>query len=138
MPARHATFFERLRGLATLDDLRDAVDDLPLSARVAMLTGLRRERIIAGAYTDRAGGVCPVMAAYRQGSHVPFKDFARMWDGYTRARRKSPHTASMTHKRTLMSVLRLSIERDLRAFDDSIPDAEAVRDSATALVAVGD
>ena len=55
-----------------------------------MLTGVRGNEIIVGAYTDRAGGVCPMLAAHRCGGRTNFISFARAWDrfaGSKRARR---------------------------------------------------
>src|SRR5918996_1928694 len=48
-------------------ELRLAVDCLPLQTRKAMLQGIDANRIIVGAYTDRQGGVCPMLAAHRNG-----------------------------------------------------------------------
>ena len=47
------------------EDLRLAVDCLPRRTRVAMLEGIRSNDIIVGAYVDRKGGVCPMLAAHR-------------------------------------------------------------------------
>ena len=75
-------------------DLRDAIDCLPLRTREAMLDGIAAGRIIVGAYTDRQGGVCPMLAAHRNGGRTSLASFARAWDRYTgrasgRARRPS-------------------------------------------------
>src|ERR671936_299224 len=48
-------------------ELRIAIDCLPLQTRKAMLEGIEANRIIVGAYTDRQGGVCPMLAAHRDG-----------------------------------------------------------------------
>src|SRR5512145_1929151 len=74
--------------------LRRVVDCLPYETRLAMLEGLGRyDRIIVGAYTDRGGGVCPMLAAHRCGGRTDFRGFARAWDRFTgagkRARRAS-------------------------------------------------
>jgi hypothetical protein len=50
-----------------------------------MLTGVREGGIIAGAYTDRDGGVCPMLAAHRRGGRTTMASFARAWDRYTGA-----------------------------------------------------
>jgi hypothetical protein len=55
-----------------------------------MLDGVRNNEIIVGAYSDRAGGVCPMLAAHRCGGRTNFISFARAWDrfaGSKRARR---------------------------------------------------
>jgi hypothetical protein len=67
--------------------LRYAIDRLPVKTRIAMLEGIRSNEIIAGAYVDRRGGVCPMLAAHRQGSRTTVLPFARAWDGFTGARR---------------------------------------------------
>src|SRR5919108_766928 len=76
-----------------IQDLRRTIDCLPLRTRVAMLEGVRSNEIIVGAYTDRAGGVCPMLAAHRCGGRTSFVSFARAWDrfaGGRRARRATP------------------------------------------------
>jgi hypothetical protein len=68
-----------------VERLRLAIDCLPVGTREAMLTGLRaNERIIAGAYVDREGGVCPMLAAHRAGGRTDLLAFARSWDRFTR------------------------------------------------------
>ncbi len=67
--------------------LREAIDCLPLSTRVAMLEGVRANDIIVGAYTDRSGGVCPMLAAHRCGGRTDFLTFARTWDRFAKAKR---------------------------------------------------
>jgi hypothetical protein len=70
-------------------DLRRTIDCLPVRTREAMLEGVRGEdRIIVGAYTDRSGGICPMLAAHRRGGSTSFLSFARSWDRFTRAGRK--------------------------------------------------
>jgi hypothetical protein len=74
---------------APIEDLRRAIDCLPVQTRQAMLDGLRDgERIIAGAYVDGRGGVCPMLAAHRRGARTNFLSFARAWDRFARARRR--------------------------------------------------
>jgi len=51
-----------------------------------MLEGVESNRIIVGAYTDRKGGVCPMLAAYRNGGCTSFASFAHAWDCYTGVR----------------------------------------------------
>jgi hypothetical protein len=53
-----------------IEDLRLAIDCLPVRTRRAMLEGIRRNEIIVGAYADRAGGVCPMLAAHRCGERT--------------------------------------------------------------------
>jgi len=77
----------------SLDQLRLAIDCLPVVTREAMLEGVRAsERIIAGAYVDERGGVCPMLAAHRRGGRTDFLSFAKSWDRFTRATRMRPAT----------------------------------------------
>ena len=70
-----------------ITQLRAAIDALPVRSREAMLDGIRSQPIIAGAYTDDRGGICPMLAAHRHGGRVTLLAFARSWDRFTRARR---------------------------------------------------
>jgi hypothetical protein len=70
-----------------IEDLRRAIDCLPLRTRQAMLDGVRSNEIIVGAYADRAGGVCPMLAAHRHGGRTSFVSFARAWDRFAGAKR---------------------------------------------------
>jgi hypothetical protein len=77
----------------SIEQLRLAIDCLPLATREAMLEGVRAsERIIAGAYVDERGGVCPMLAAHRRGGRTDFLSFAKSWDRFTRAARMRPAT----------------------------------------------
>jgi hypothetical protein len=61
---------------------------MPVATREAMLEGVRSNaRIIAGAYVDEDGGVCPMLAAHRCGGRTDFLSFAKSWDRFTRAAR---------------------------------------------------
>lgn len=64
-------------------DLRRAIDGLPGRTREAMLDGIGQESVITGGYTDRYGGVCPMLAAHRQGARANFVLFAGAWDQFT-------------------------------------------------------
>jgi hypothetical protein len=89
-------------------DLRTAIDCLPLSTRKAMLAGVESNRIIVGAYTDRKGGVCPMLAAHRNGGRTSLASFARAWDRYTGARGR-PRPATERELHTLTAMLEVSI-----------------------------
>lgn len=89
-------------------NLRIAVDCLPVETRRAMLDGIAANRIIVGAYTDRQGGVCPMLAAHRKGGRTSLVSFARAWDRYTGARGK-PRPASEREVNTLRSMLDASV-----------------------------
>ena len=75
-----------------------------------MLDGIERNEIIVGAYTDRHGGVCPMLAAHRHGGRTNLASFARAWDRYTYARR--PRPATERELRTLRAMLEASLWHD--------------------------
>jgi len=75
------------RSSTAIERLRLAIDCLPVATREAMLEGVRAsERIIAGAYVDTEGGVCPMLAAHRRGTRTDFLSFARSWDRFVRTK----------------------------------------------------
>lgn len=91
--------------------LRMAVEAMPRPAREAMLRGIDDNTIIVGAYTDSAsGGICPMLAAHRNGGRTDLASFARSWDRYTDARR--PRLATEREVRTLRSLLVSSLAAD--------------------------
>jgi len=109
------------RARPPIDDLRLAIDGLPVRTRRAMLDGIRSSEIIVGAYSDRAGGVCPMLAAHRCGGRTSFVSFAHAWDRFAKARRA--RRATPRELRALEGELRASLLADeLRALDR--PDAE--------------
>jgi hypothetical protein len=73
-----------------------------------MLAGIEANRIIVGAYVDRDGGVCPMLAAHRNGGRTSLASFARAWDRYTKANGR-PRTASARELNTLRAMLEVSI-----------------------------
>jgi hypothetical protein len=81
------------RARSPIEDLRLAIDCLPVRTRRAMLEGIRSSDIIVGGYADRAGGVCPMLAAHRCGGRTSLVSFARAWDRFACARRARPATA---------------------------------------------
>src|SRR3954470_16147065 len=90
-------------------ELRQAVDCLPERTREAMLEGIDSNPIIVGAYTDRNGGVCPMLAAHRHGGRTNLASFARAWDRYTRAKSRRPRRATDRELRTLRAMLEASV-----------------------------
>ncbi len=72
-----------------------------------MLEGIGASDIIVGAYTDRDGRVCPMLAAHRHGGRTSLASFARAWDRYTCARR--PRPATEREVRTLRAMLEASL-----------------------------
>jgi hypothetical protein len=88
--------------------LRTTVEALPERTRRAMLRGMDANRIIVGAYTDpESGGICPMLAAHRNGGRTNLGTFALAWDAFTDARR--PRLATSRELRTLRSYLEMSL-----------------------------
>lgn len=95
-----------------------------------MLEGVGENRIIVGAYTDRKGGVCPMLAAHRHGGRTSLASFARAWDRYTGAS-KRPRPATDREIRTLRAMLEASLmqpESDLAAVANAHREQRARRD----------
>lgn len=92
---------------------------MPLHTRVAMLEGVQTHRIIAGAYTDRDGGVCPMLAAHRCGGRTDYVSFARAWDGFTGVVKRRSRGASDRELEILAAQLEASImaEQDIDLAD---------------------
>jgi len=104
------------------EELRIAVECLPRRTRVAMLEGIRSNDIIVGAYVDRKGGVCP-MLAHRCGGRTDFLAFAHAWDRFTHAKRA--RRATDRQVAVLVSYLEASL------IDDNLDDTDlraAIRD----------
>ena len=110
--------------------LRAAVDALPERTQRAMLRGIDRNRIIVGAYTDpRSGGICPMLAAHRNGGRTSLASFAVSWDAFTGARK--PRLATRREVRTLRSYLEMSLLRAEQA-DSLTAIADQLRADRTA------
>ena len=75
-----------------------------------MLAGIDSGPIIVGAYTDGAGGVCPMLAAHRRGGRTSLASFARAWDRYTEA--NNARRATPRELRTLRAMLEASLWHD--------------------------
>jgi hypothetical protein len=89
-----------------------------------MLRGIDSNRIVVGAYVDpRSGGVCPMLAAHRNGGRTSVASFARAWDEYTGAKR--PRSATRHEVRTLRAILEQSLLLDGPAEDVSIAELAA-------------
>ena len=97
----------RSKRLRRIEDLRRAIDCLPERTKLAMLDGIAASTIIVGAYTDRRGGVCPMLAAHRHGGRTDLLAFAHAWDRFCEARR--PRKASERE----LSVLKAHLEASL-------------------------
>ena len=77
----------RSRRQRRIEDLRLAIECLPEKTQRAMLDGIAANTIIVGAYTDRDGGVCPMLAAHRHGGRTDLLAFAKAWDRFCGAKR---------------------------------------------------
>ena len=86
------------------------IQSLPAATRVAMLRGIRENPIVCGAYTDGKGGICPMLAAHRNGGRVTLLAFARSWDAFAETRRVRRATAR--ELRTLEHLLLASLEHE--------------------------
>jgi hypothetical protein len=101
----------RTRG-RRIDDLRRAIDCLPVRTREAMLAGVcDGQEIIVGAYLDGEGGVCPMLAAHRRGGRTDLLAFAHAWDRFTGAGRR-PRRASRRELGVLVAHLEASLLGD--------------------------
>jgi len=90
-----------------------------------MLAGIDANRIIVGAYTDRDGGVCPMLAAHRNGGRTALASFARSWDRYTRVAGGKSRPATERELGTLRAMLESSIALEENAGDGDLAEAIA-------------
>jgi hypothetical protein len=68
---------------------------MPPRVREAMLRGIDDNEIIVGAYVDNStGGICPMLAAHRNGGRINFGSFSRAWDAFTGATEGKPRPAT--------------------------------------------
>ena len=111
--------------------LRNSVAAMPNATKEAMLRGIRANRVIVGAYTDKRGGVCPMLAAHRNGGRTNFGTFARAWDAFTGANQRKPRRASRREVRALEGYLELALLREGIPGGEPLPERplrEEVRD----------
>ena len=99
------------------------MDCLPRGTRLAMVESLDDTRIIVGAYTDGDGGMCPMLAAHRNGGRTNLASFARAWDRYTGA--YTMREASERETRTLRAMLEASLY-----YEDNAEDIARAADAA--------
>lgn len=84
---------------------------MPAHTRAAMLEGIGKTAIIVGGYSDGQGGICPMLAAHRNGGRTSFATFAHAWDRYTGAD-GTARPATDRELQTLRSMLEASIESE--------------------------
>ena len=118
--------------------LRNAVQALPRHTKEAMLRGIRNRPVIVGAYVDRRGGTCPMLAAHRNGGRTNMGTFARAWDEYTGADQRKPRRASRREVVTLQNYLELALLGDEwrgRPLTEEVRDIKATRRKLAAAAA---
>lgn len=62
-------------------ELRRSIDVLPVRTRQAMLSGVTSNTVITGAFSD-GSGVCPLLAAHREGGRTSCVSFPEAWDRF--------------------------------------------------------
>jgi hypothetical protein len=122
----------RTRCRATIDDLRQAIDRLPRDTRIAMLEGIAANDIIVGAYSS-GDGICPMLAAYRNGGRASLIAFAQAWDRVAFRGQKQARARRATERELL--ILRSHLEASLLQDDGSAGDLAAARREHEALMA---
>ncbi len=101
-----------------------AVEALPRHTKEAMLRGIDSNRIIVGAYVDSSsGGICPMLAAHRNGGRTSVASFAVAWDEYTGAKR--PRRATRREVRALRSLIEWSLGTSSELPSGSLAEAAA-------------
>ena len=128
----------RRRARDPITRLQTAIDCLPEPTRRAMLDGVRANTIVVGAYTDGRGGVCPMLAAHRNGGRTSFLSFARAWDAFARADAVRP--ATPRELQVLDDLLVASLAEDLEGASDlgaaiAAHKASAARSRPTEIIA---
>lgn len=84
--------------------------------RIAMLEGIAANDIIVGAYST-GEGICPMLAAYRQGERTSLIAFAQAWDRVAFRGQRRARARRATERELL--ILRSHLEASL--LDDELP-----------------
>jgi hypothetical protein len=95
------------RGRRRAQALSRAIAELPPATRRVMLEAAETEELIVGAYTDRRGRMCPILAAHRRGARTHAGAFPRAWDAFGQANR--PRPASERELEILKALLQESL-----------------------------
>ena len=95
------------RGRRRAQALSRAIAELPNETRRAMLDAAETEELIIGAYTDRRGRMCPMLAAHRRGGRTQVGTFPRAWDSFGHAHR--PRVATERELEILKALLQESL-----------------------------
>jgi hypothetical protein len=109
----------RTRCQASIEDLRQAIDSLPRHMRVAMLEGIAGNDIIVGAYSN-GEGICPMLAAYRNGGRTSLIAFAQAWDRVAFRGQKRARARRATERELLI----LSSHLEASLLEDDVPAGE--------------
>jgi hypothetical protein len=109
----------RTRRRATIEDLRQAIDRLPRHTRVAMLEGIAANDIIVGAYST-GDGICPMLAAHRNGGRTPLIAFAQAWDAVAFRGQRDARARRATERELLI----LSSHLEASLLEDDVPAQE--------------
>src|SRR3954471_17535518 len=121
---RRAAYNRLMRGPRDpITALQRAIRCLPATTREAMLAGIREHPIVAGAYTDGRGGICPMLAAHRHGGRTTHLGFSRAWDELARTRRVRRATAR--ELRILEDLLLASLQDQPQDFAQVIAEHRA-------------
>ena len=127
----------RTRRRTTIEDLRLAIDCLPRHTRTAMLEGIRANQIVVGAYSH-GGGICPMLAAHRNGGRTNLISFARAWDRFALGLGgKAESSKARPRRATRRELLVLESHLEASLLAEELPAAElaAAIDQHKALLA---
>jgi hypothetical protein len=104
-------------------DLRRSIDLLPERTRQAMLSGVMSNTVITGSFSDGTG-VCPMLAAHRNGGRTACVSFPEAWDTFC-----GVHGRGITRQATQeeVGVLRMQIQESLSYQGDTML-ADAITD----------
>jgi len=114
-----------------LADLRQSIDMLPERTRLAMLSGLGTNTVITGAFTD-GSGVCPMLAAHREGVRTRCMGFPEAWDRFTGVHRRGICRPATQYE---VLQLRMQIEESLEAPRTTSGFAEAIAEHQASIEA---
>lgn len=95
-----------------------------------MLAAVEADELIVGAYTDRRGRICPMLAAHRLGARTDVGSFPRAWDQFGGARR--PRLATCRELEILKALLQESLRGHVPSWS---PEATVKRPEAAQSVA---
>lgn len=96
-----------------------------------MLTGISGNDIIVGAYAT-GDGICPMLAAHRNGGRTNFIGFANAWDRFASRDGRRGRTRRATERE--LRVLRAHLEASLLEDDAPLSDLAAARAEHDGLV----